>query len=130
MTCSRIATADLAFGNGVFVALGDTSVVRSTNGGATFGAAVTLSSASRGVVFAQGHFTALSVGRVFTSPDGVAWMAHPSPNARRGTVAFGHGTYVSLGDDGVQRSTNGIDWTPPVRDGSRNPLEAIAFGPR
>jgi hypothetical protein len=124
-----IPTYAMAYGNGVFVALGNANVVRSVDGGATFGSAVTLAAPCRGLVFAQGHFTALAAGRVFTSVDGVAWTDHASPSARRGLVAYGHGTFVVLGDQGRQRSTDGITWEPPIADTNKNPLESITFGP-
>lgn len=125
-----IATYALAHGNGVFVALGNTSTVCSVDGGRTFGGATTLGAPCRGLVFAQGHFTALANGHVFTSTDGTAWVDHVAASAHRGQIAYGHGTYVVLGEQGRQRSTDGLTWEAPVGDdGNKNPLEAITFGP-
>jgi hypothetical protein len=125
-----VKTTSVAFGNGVFVAVGDTSAVRSTDGGLTFSAPAGLPSAASGIVFAQGHFTALSSGRVFTSPDGATWTTKASAEVRRGTVAYGHGAYVSIAEGGgIQRSSDGVVWSAPNTLPGANPLEAIAFGP-
>lgn len=125
-----VKTTGVAFGNGVFVAVGDTSAVRSADGGLTFSAPASLASAASGIVFAQGHFTALSSGRVFTSPDGAVWTTKTSADVRRGTVAYGHGTYVSIAEGGgIQRSSDGVVWTAPKTLPGANALEAIAFGP-
>jgi hypothetical protein len=123
------ATTAVAFGNGAFVALGGTAVARSTDGGLTFTAGAPLPRTCRGLVFAQGHFTALADGHVLTSSDGLTWLDTASSNAHRGLVAYGHGTYVSLGGAGRQRSSDGVAWEAPITDKSQNPLEAIAFGP-
>jgi hypothetical protein len=123
-------TSEIAYGNGVFVALGSSSVVRSTDGGVSFSAAATLAAGGRGLVFAQGHFTVLAEGKVFTSTDGMSWTTHVSTGAHQGLVVYGHGTYVSLAPQGRQRSTDGLVWEAPIGDGANpNSLEAITFGP-
>jgi hypothetical protein len=85
-------TTELAFGGGVLVSLGGTSVVVSHDGGATWSAGGSLASGCQGLVFAQGHFTALGDGHVFTSTNGRTWTDHLVPNMSPGGVAYGHGT--------------------------------------
>jgi hypothetical protein len=128
-TGTQTQTSSVAYGNGVFVSLGGTKVVRSTDGGVTFTDSATLGVTARGLIFAQGHFTALAQGHVYTSNDGVTWTDHPSPAARRGMLAYGHGTYVMLVDGFLlQRSNDGITWDTPVQLKGQG-LEAITFGP-
>jgi len=124
------ATSELAYGNGVLVSLGGTAVVLSTDGGATWTAGATLASSCQGLIFAQGHFTALANGRVFTSTDGKTWTSHTEANATVGEIAYGHGTYILLSGFSLSRSTDGLAWSQPVTvPGTTNYLEWVAFGP-
>lgn len=123
-------STEIAFGNGLFVGLADTAVVASSDGGATFSDAATLGMACQGLVFAQGHFTALAQGHVFTSANGSQWTDHTVAGISGGAIAYGHGTYVTLQASKRRRSTDGITWEPPVSDdsGDANSLETITFG--
>jgi hypothetical protein len=50
-----------------------------------------------------------------------------SPLARNGgRTAFGEGVYVSVGSGKLERSTNGMTWTPAWQ--GMYPVEAVAFG--
>lgn len=129
MGADNVPTTEVAFGNGVFVAVGGSNVVRSTDG-VTFTAVAPLAAQCRGLVFAKGHFTAIAEGRVFTSTDGMTWANTAAATAHRGLVAYGHGTYVNLGERGIQRSADAVTWGAPIPEGPGNSLEAIAFGPR
>jgi hypothetical protein len=123
------ATNEVAFGNGVVVSLGGTSVVVSTDGGATWAAGATLASSCQGLLFAQGHFTALANGHVFTSSDGLTWADHAASSVTTGSVAYGHGSYVLVNGYQVSRSTDGLTWSRSVTLTGTNPLSWVTFGP-
>lgn len=124
-----IKSSQLAVGAGVVVGVDGAAVVRSLDGGTTWSMAATLDSPGDGLVFAQGHFTLLANGAVFTSTDGAQWTKHASPNARPSALAFGHGTYVAVRAHEWQRSTDGVAWDPASRDTAQdNAFEWVAFG--
>jgi hypothetical protein len=124
------ATTELAAGGGIVVGLGGTSVVVSTDAGATWSAGATLGTSCQGIVFAQGHFTTLASGHVFTSNDGRTWTDHPIAGMTTGAIAYGHGTYVVVnGSNRVDRSTDGLTWGTAVSLSGTNALNWIAFGP-
>jgi hypothetical protein len=123
-------TSELAAGNGVVVSLGGKAVVLSSDGGQTWSTGATLGTTCQGLIFAQGHFSALANGHVFTSTDGQTWTDHSSANATSGQIAYGHGTYVLLNSFNLSRSTDGVTWGQSVTvPGTANYLQWIAFGP-
>jgi hypothetical protein len=123
-----LKTSELAFGGGVFLGVGGRDVVVSKDGGATWVAGAQLPAAAQGLVFAQGHFTALSSGHVFTSADGAVWDDHAIKGISGGGLAYGHGTYVMVQGTARRRSKDGLAWDPPVMGGT-NSLEWVTFGP-
>ena len=128
-TGSATKTKDIAFGNGVFVAIGGTAVLRSTDGGATFQSAATLGAPADGLIFAQGHFTTWANGHAYTSQDGTTWTDHAVAGDQRATVAYGHGTYVRIAGDVRMRSTDGITWTHATPNGQNgNWFSMVTFG--
>jgi hypothetical protein len=119
---------ELAFGNEIFVGLGGTNVIVSKDGGATWSASAQLGSMCQGLVFAQGHFTALANGHVFTSADAAVWDDHSVDGISGGAICYGHGTYVFVRDTARRRSKDGINWDAPFSSGM-NSWEFVAFGP-
>lgn len=127
---TNTATTEMAAGGGIVVGLGGTSVVVSTDAGATWSAGATLGTSCQGIVFAQGHFTTLASGHVFTSNDGRTWTDHAIAGMTTGAIAYGHGTYVVVnGSNRVDRSTDGLTWGTAVNLSGTNALNWIAFGP-
>jgi hypothetical protein len=122
-----LKTSEVAFGNGVFVGVGGGDVVVSKDGGATWAAAQQLAVAGQGLVFAQGHFTVLASGHVFTSTDGSAWDDHAVKGVTGGGIAYGHGTYILVQGTNRRRSKDGLAWDPAII-GGQNSLEWVAFG--
>ena len=118
------------YGGGVFVGLlpSGTAMIRSTDGGTTWSSNAALPSAVSSVVFAQGHFTAIGAGHVFTSTDGASWIDHSAATAKAGDVTYGHGVYLALSGGNILRSPDGLAWTQSFSKGT-NPdvLAAITF---
>jgi hypothetical protein len=123
-----------AYGNGVFVGLlpSGTASIRSTDGGATWTSNTAFGTAAQGLVYAQGKFTAVGAGHVFTSTDGQTWTDHAEATAIASDITYGHGVYLALnGNNGaIYKSTDGLTFTK-VFDNATNPdpVATIAFGP-
>jgi hypothetical protein len=79
---NNIGIVDIAFGNGLFVAVGSTP-------GKT-----------------------LTSGVVLTSGDGVHWTQQNSFDIELNSVVYGDGTFVLIGYNGNYTSTDGANWTP------------------
>ncbi len=120
------ASTHLAFGGGVFVGIGGTQVVTSSDG-VTWTAAATLGASPGSVLFAAGQFTAVADGHVYTSSNGVAWTDHVSSSANAGQVAYGDGSYVWVNGVSPRRSPDGINWTVVTLTGT-NSLNSVTFG--
>lgn len=120
-------TTHLAFGNGIFLGVGGTAVVTSSDGGTTWTAATSLAVAADGLVYAAGQFTAVASGHVYRSANGTSWVDQPVSGLQGGALAYGHGTYVMVSGSGVQRSTDGVTWQAPVESGI-NSLQWVTFG--
>jgi hypothetical protein len=120
---------EVAYGNGVFVAVGPSAAVRSTDGGANWTAAGTFAAPVSGLVFAQGQFLAIAAGHAYTSTDGTSWTDHADASVPTGLLAYGHGWYVSAWGGTIQRSRDGIAWTSVFSSAAdANSFEWIAFG--
>jgi hypothetical protein len=109
----------VAFGNGVFVAVGNNSTVATSVDGTSW----TVSTAGAygdlaRVRFLNGEFVAVgSSDKILWSADGAAWAAGTLPSAGSWDVAYGNGTYVVAGST-IFVSTNGVTWSvvtlPPI----------------
>lgn len=110
----------VAFGNGVFVAVGDNSLVaRSSDGAAwTTGSAGAYGNLKR-VRFLNGQFLAVgSSDKLIVSTDGVSWTPVTLPQANFWDVAWGNGAYVLAGASTFV-SSDGVNWTashPTLRE--------------
>jgi hypothetical protein len=98
----------IAFGNGVFVAVGlSGTVVTSADGSSWAVRSSGTTNSLFGIAFANGVFIAVgSSGTIITSPDGVAWTARASgtTNQLRG-VAFANDRFVAVGADGTMTTS-------------------------
>ena len=137
----------IAYGNGVFVAVGH-KPVSDTNHTDNFVSSADginwtrrttgrPSATTRVLAFGNGRFVAVGVTNSFTSSNGVDWESHPfTYPAFKEKLVFGGGHFVmatrSTSDGGVPfhnilSSTDGITWT--VRQtGSDHYLWAVAYG--
>ena len=120
----------VAYGNGVFVAIG--RHIFTSDDGDRWEQSLNdyLGFEPSALTFGGGRFIVVTAdpGRVFTSTDGKAWeSAKLGERTRPRSVAWGNGRFVSVGDDGEAfTSTDGLTWSRlqmPVED-----LEYVAFG--
>ncbi len=127
-------TTDLtgvAFGNGVFVAVGaDNTLLTSPDGAAwttrSFGCQVN----PLAIRFINNEFVAIgSTGGVVTSPDGITWTSWlaDSHNPLLGVV-YGNNEFVAVGDNGtILTSADGVNWTSRLT-GTTVTFTGIAYG--
>jgi len=118
----------VAYGNGLFVAVGGSESVQVSSDTVQWAPEHTGKVGLQAVAFGNGKFVAVGDnGLVSTSADGVHWSsAFPAANSLVG-VAFGNGVFVAISSDGVPWvSTNAITWTngAPLAPN----MEGIAFG--
>lgn len=134
---------DVAFGNGLHVAVGgDGTIATSPDGAAwTLRRTSTAQVVLNGVEFGGGRFVAVGMGTpsltgaalIMTSTDGIAWSTNEtvasSINAQLVDVAYGAGTWVVTGFGGTRilSSTDGASWTQRAVPGS-NTVGKVAFG--
>jgi len=109
----------VTYGNGMFVAVGASSVVMTSPDGITW-TAQTAPEANiwYSVTYGNGMFVAVSwngTNRVMTSPDGITWTARTAPEANSWySVTYGNGMFVAVASSGTNRvmtSPDGIIWT-------------------
>ena len=124
----------VAYGNGTFVAVGDSAMVFASTDGVNWAIGNTgTNTALSGITFGNGSFVAVGGASVFTSPDGARWMQRdPGPNDGLVAVAYGNGRFMAVGGGVLSRrnvafSTNLTDWTV-VGAATVRPLRAIAYG--
>jgi len=118
---------DIAFGNGLYVAVGgDATIATSPDGGTwTIRRMSTANLVLNAVAFANGRFVAAGLGSptitgaglIMTSTDGLEWTINETiastVNAQFNEVLFGGGTWVVSGAAGGRAftSTDGLNWT-------------------
>jgi hypothetical protein len=126
----------VAFGNGLFVAVGDWgTILTSSDGIAWQGQERKVLAHLRAVTWGGGLFVAVGDDNtVLTSPDGEAWevMTERDPDRQLLSVAYGKGTFVSVGRNiawgmgMVMTSTGGASW-PEKGMALKDPLMGVAF---
>lgn len=127
----------VAFGNGVFVAVGDNSLVaRSSDGAAWTTSSAGAYGSLRRVRFLNGQFLAVGTSdKLIASTDGAIWTAVTLPQANFWDVAWGDGVYVLAGA-GTYASPDGVNWTAthPILQGGvplanyETTLDTVVFG--
>jgi hypothetical protein len=115
----------VAYGNGVFVAVGQGSNGIISADGKTWERIESLGLGDFPVIaFGGGKFVACA-GRCRSSSDGKTWSAagaSPAPS----THAFGKGQWVGMGGDQAYTSADGLRWTARGTVGTG--IERVAFG--
>ena len=137
-----ISLWSVAYGNGVFVAVGGTRFPVGTAGvilSSVDGVRWVRRDAGRadylnGVAYGNGMFVA--VGQAFATPDtiltstdGVTWAARATgPSTYLRSIAFGNGRFIAVGSGGaVMRSTNGLVWEL-YASGAPGELYGVSYG--
>ncbi|MDR3152065.1 MAG: hypothetical protein LBT85_01180 [Bifidobacteriaceae bacterium] len=121
----------ITFGNGVFVAVGDSgNIMRSTDLGVTWTSATVGTISRYGVAFRNGVFIAVGDnGNIVRSTDlGTTWTSATVGTISRYGVAFRNGVFIAVGDDGnIMRSTDlGATWTSATVGTKK--LRTITYG--
>lgn len=125
------AIYDVAYGNGVYVAIGTYGTVASSTDGITW----TNRTSNTGndinkVIYANGLFvTCGSGGHIVTSPDGITWTLRTSgtTNTLR-DIIYANSRFVAVGSSGtIVTSSDGITWTART-SGTTNSIESITYG--
>lgn len=129
---ATLSARGLAYGNGIFVAVGEAGAIATSADGATWTATASSNTNSLNAVAAgTGTFVAVGdSGTVLTSSDnGATWTAQVSGLAEHlRAIAFGNGRFVAAGDGGtVTTSPDGITWTAATRPVTAS-LYGVAFG--
>jgi len=116
----------IAYGNGLFVAVGASGTIITSNDGLNWTlrhlgpSPVSLS----GVAYGNGQFVAVGnsvtdgTGAVLTSTDGINWVQHAqgTNNLALKGIAFGDGQFVAVGYSSLQTSTDGVNWVQHYLD--------------
>lgn len=129
----------VAFGSGRFAAVGENGIVLTSSDGRTWSKATSPATNSLdGVSFANNLFVAVgAAGTVMTAADGTQWtMRYTKPESELWlhSVAYGNGTFVTLGDDIfsdpfiVLRSSDGINWNQSAKVQRTLIYNSVTFG--
>lgn len=113
----------VAFGNGLYVAVGSGSFATSTDGITWTTRTSPSGLGHQGITFGSGLFVTV-VGNgttstsIYTSTDGITWTARTSPSTGYQGVFFGNSLFVAFGSSIVSTSTDGITWTSRTAAGA------------
>jgi hypothetical protein len=126
-------TGDIVFGNGKFVAVEGSKSAVSTDNGATWtqGTEADEDDYFYRVAYGDGHFVKAEddncEGKLSWSVDGITWTDVMTPSdGCWWDISYGNGTFVSLGNSKVARSTDGgLTWTEHA---TQVGLDAIEYG--
>lgn len=129
------------YGNGLFVAVGNNSVITSPDGINWTSRTPAANLNWHSVVYGNGLFVAMVQGGscngalnqcIMTSPEGVNWSIRTAATSSDWrSIAYGNGTFVAVGFDVahnyVMTSPDGINWTSRNAAAIRN-WDAITYG--
>jgi hypothetical protein len=137
-TTSTTATEwyDIAFGNGVFVAVAPTGANRVTTSsdGITWTPRAVSGFDFRALAFGNGIFVAVSnvgTNRVMTSLNGVTWTSRTVELSAWWSITFGNGIFVAVamaGTNKIMTSSDGITWTPVAAPATVGELRHVTYG--
>lgn len=121
---------DITYANDIFVAVGNNTVLTSSDGINWTEGSIEAHSFINGVSFGNGLFVAVGInGGVWISPDGVKWTpGSTGTDEELDGIAYGNGIFVAIGTSGViLTSPDGQNWTERV-SGTNEDLAGIAYG--
>ena len=124
-----VTVRDVAYGNGLYVAVGSNS--SSAYVGATSPNGVTWTaravSAGESVAFGNGGFVAVGTNVAASSPDGVTWTVRTIAAAGWRKVIYAAGLFVAIATGGqIATSPDGVTWTP--RTSGLGNGQALTYG--
>lgn len=119
---------DVAYGNGVFVAVGYSGALLSSVDGVVWTERdAATNSYILDVIYADGQFMAVtSGGEVIVSTDGIAWVARDVSAYSLGAICKGNGIYMAVGSR-ASISSDGITWST-VETGLSHVQYSVAYG--
>lgn len=125
---------EVAYGNGVWVAVGLNGKLFSSTDGKTWAPRASGTSGFLSAVFyARGLFLAGGLaGFLATSPDGITWTTQTSGFGadQLNAFAYGAGLYVAVGGSGkLYTSPTGVTWTVRTSGFSSSSINDIVFNP-
>ena len=122
-TPQGLSLFDVAYGNGVFVAVGESgTILTSSDKGTNWTVRVAGTDGRRtlnAILFANNQFIAAGVEGIYssptiwTSPDGMVWdsLSVPTNFVTLSGIAYGNGVYVASSSTRTLVSSNAVDWT-------------------
>jgi len=131
----------IAFGNGLFVAVGDNGLIITSPDGINWTQRTSpLNSHFTNIIFGNNIFVISvndSVNNIMTSPDGINWTVRQIlPNAFVNAMTFGNGKFIVAGSNSnfggngnyiFSTTTDGVTWTQSVSPANITPRD-ITFG--
>lgn len=122
------ATRSLAYGNGMYVAVGTNASSAATAASSPDGVTWTTRTGApaEGVTFGNGLFVSVGTNAAATSPDGIAWTSRTIPAGSWKNVIYAAGLFVAIGSSLIATSPDGITWT--TRSGGAANATSIAYG--
>jgi hypothetical protein len=131
---SGVQWTSIAYGNGIYVAVGLGGSIKTNNRASVNTAWTTQTSHTTkdlfGVTYVHGIFIAAgNAGALLTSPDGTNWTVQNSGTTQNlYKAAYGAGEYVVVGNAGtVLSSPDAINWAPETAPAAGN-LYGVAYG--
>lgn len=114
-TAPDVNYTGITFGNGIFVAVGDGTIVYSTTGSIWISLEISEVLSERhytGIAFGNNRFVAVSKDGISYSDNGINWIVSTSTTVNYSGVTFGNDQYVAVREDGlIERSFDGITWS-------------------
>ena len=131
-TSSAGSQLALAYGAGLYVAVGNGGYFAKSPDGLNWTATAATSVAWGSVTYGNGQFVAVTLNHVATSADGTNWTFGTPPNSFFwNSVTYGNGVFVAVSNSGVgasaMSSTDGLNWTNRTANSS-NQWGGIVFG--
>lgn len=124
----------VAYGNGVFVLVGEAGRVMTSTDGVTWSRQDSGTDRGlNGITFGNGRFVAVGDYRgggsvILTSTNGESWTQQQSPPSTLYAVAYGNGLFVAVGSRGdAVTSPDGVNWSWS-NAGNVDYLFSVAFG--
>lgn len=122
----------VTYGDGRWVALGDSADVAVSSDGATWTEYPVPAGSWQSVTYGDGHFVALSSSNAnpeeIVSTNGQSWTAVTGPTGPWTALTFGDGRFEAVSSAGqIDSSTNGMQWTP-VWHHSNLDFTSVAYG--